>query len=201
MFQDNPNFKKLDKEIYVWENFLSPEEHQLFFDLALSISEEEWMLHVNPNEFWSGKCSHNKKEVYEISNKINRLLEPEYVIPPSAVIHRTPIGQGMHVHKDRGEEGDTEILDDYGTHTSIDYGVLVYIGDWKGGELYYPNRGIEFQPKPGSLIIHSAFEAYAHGVKPVISGKRFFYANFLSLSSKEYINPFTGLKITGALYV
>ena len=71
MFKDNPNFIKLDEEIYVWENFLSPEEHQRFFDLALSISEEEWLGHVNPNKFWSGKCSLNKKEVYEIYLKLN----------------------------------------------------------------------------------------------------------------------------------
>ena len=57
MFKDNPNFIKLDEEIYVWENFLSPEEHQRFFDLALSISEEEWLGHVNPNKFWSGKTT------------------------------------------------------------------------------------------------------------------------------------------------
>ena len=113
MFKDNPNFIKLDEEIYVWENFLSPEEHQRFFDLALSISEEEWLGHVNPNKFWSGKCSLNKKEIYEIANRINKLLEPEYVIPPSAVLSRTPIGQGMYVHKDRGEEGYTEVFNDF----------------------------------------------------------------------------------------
>jgi len=201
MFKDNPNFIKLDEEIYVWENFLSPEEHQSFFDLALSISEEEWMKHVNPNEFWSGKASNNKKQVYEISNRINKLLEPEYVIPPSAVLNRTPVGQGMYVHKDRGEEGYTEVLNDFGTCTCIDYGVLVYIGEWEGGELFYPNRNIEFKPKPGSLIVHGAGEDYAHGVKPVTSGKRFFYGNFVSPFDEEYINPFNGCKVTGPLYV
>lgn len=201
MFKDNPNFKKIDEEIFVWENFLSPEEHIMFFDLAMSITEEEWMSHVNPNAFWTGKASQNKKQVYAISNRINKILEPEYVIPPSAVLSRTPVGEGMYVHKDRGEEDYTEVLNDFGTCTCIDYGVLVYIGDWEGGELYYPNRGIEFKPKPGSLIIHGAGEDYAHGVKPVISGKRFFYGNFVSPVSEEYINPFTGLRITGPLYV
>ena len=201
MFKDNPNFIKLDEEIYVWENFLSPEEHETFFNLALSISEEEWMQHVNPNEFWTGKASQNKKEVYEISNRINKILDPEYMIPPSGVLSRTPVGQGMYVHKDRGEEDYTQMLNDFGTCTCIDYGVLVYIGDWEGGELYYPNRNIEFKPKPGSLIVHSALEEYSHGVKPVISGKRFFYGNFVSPSEEEYFNPFTNSKTTGAFYV
>lgn len=201
MFKDNPNFIKIDEEIYVWEDFLSKEETKMFFDMADSITEEEWTRHVNPNEFWNGKASTNKKEVYQICNRINKVLEPEYVIAPSAVFVRTPIGQGMYVHKDRGEEGYEDVLNDFGTCTCIDYGALVYFGDWEGGELFYPNRNIEFKPKPGSLIIHGAGEDYAHGVKPVISGKRFLYTNFVFSSDEEYINPFTGLKITGPLYV
>lgn len=202
MFKDNPGFTKLDEEIYVWEDFLSPEEHQKYFDLALSITEEEWMRHVNPNNFWTGKNSQNKKEIYKLTNKINRVLEPEYVIPPLAVLSRTPVGQGMYVHKDRGEEDyDEPFLNDLGTCTAIDYGILVYIGDWEGGELYYPNKGIEFKPKPGSLIVHGAGEDCAHGVKPCTSGKRFFYANFAAPIHVEYMNTVTGLKTTGHFYV
>jgi hypothetical protein len=201
MFKDNPNFIKIDEEIYIWENFLSKEEHKEFFDLALSISEEEWMRHINPNKFWTGKASQNKQEIYKICNKINKFLEPEYLVPPVAVLTRTPVGEGMYVHKDRNEENYEDGLNDVGISTFIDYGILVYFGDWEGGELYYPNRGIEFKPKPGSLIIHGAQEEYSHGVKPVTSGKRFFYSNFAFPAHKEYINPLTGLKTIGAIYV
>lgn len=201
MFKNNPNFLKLDEEIYVWENFLSKEEHSKFFSLANSISEEEWMSHVNPNKFWTGKSSQSKNEMYEICNRINKLLQPEYLVPPVAVLARTPVGEGMYVHKDRNEEDYKDGLNDVGISTFIEYGVLVYIGDWEGGELFYPNKNIEFKPKPGSLIIHGSGEDCSHGVKPVTSGKRFFYANFVFPAHKEYVNPLTGLKTNGPIYV
>jgi len=201
MFKDNPNFKKIDDEIYVWEDFLTPDEQKFYFDLAESVTEEEWHAHYNPNEFWNGKASENKLPIYEIGNRINKILEPEYVVPPTGVITRTPLGQGMYVHKDRGEEGYEDMLNDFGTCTCIDYGALVYFGEWEGGELYYPQRNIEFKPKAGSLIIHSALDAYEHGVKPVTAGKRYLYTNFISGHEESYINPFTQERVTGAIYV
>ena len=201
MFKDNLNFKKIDEEIFLWEKFLSLEEQKIFFEIAESVTEQEWNNHKNPNEFWNGKASLNKKEIYEIGNKINKILEPEFVIPPTGVVVRTPIGEGMYVHKDRGEEGYEDIINDFGTCTCIDYGVVVYFGNWEGGEIYYPNRNIELKLKSGDLVIHSALEEYAHGVKPVISGKRYLYSNFISKSEESYINPFTQERVTGPIYV
>ena len=148
MFKNNVGFKKIDEEIYIWENFLSKEELILFNNLANSITEKEWLQHENNNNFWNGKTSLGKKDLYLIHNKITKILSPEYVIPISHTINRTPIGQGMHVHKDRGDIGYI-LNDDLGHSHLIDYGLLLYLGEWQGGEIYYPNRGIEIKPNAG----------------------------------------------------
>ena len=109
----------------------------------------------------------NKKQIYEIGNKINKILEPEFVIPPTGVITRTPVGEGMYVHKDRGEEGYEDVINDFGTCTCIDYGVVVYFGSWEGGEIYYPNKNISLKPVPGRLICHMADYGYEHLVQNV----------------------------------
>lgn len=203
MFQNNPNFKKLHDEIYVWENFLTKEEQEHYFNLAESISEEEWQKHNdNPNPFWNGKLSQPHKSIFHLGNKINEILQPELMVPPVSILTRTPIGQGMGVHIDRGDEDlSDEYYNDFETCCHVEYGLLTYFGDWEGGELYYPDLNFKFKPKPGDLIIHSALPPYAHGVHPVTSGKRYLYANFAYSCKMEWYNPVTDQKHVGAYIV
>lgn len=200
MFKDNKNFKKIDEEIYIWENFISDKQLNFFNDIANSITEEEWLKHQNNNIFWNGKISLEKKELYLIHNKITKILSPEYVIPIKLNLNRTPLGQGMHVHKDRGDLGYIP-NDDLGHSHLIDYGLLLYFGNWENGQIYYPNRNIEIKPNAGDLIIHGALKDYEHGVKPVTSGKRFFYANFIIPSNLPYRNLITNQMHTGPYYI
>lgn len=203
MFTENPNFKKLHDQIYVWENFLTEEEQKKYYEIADSISEEEWGEHDNnPNPFWNGKLSRPHREVFLLGNKINEILQPEFMVPPVSIFTRTPIGQGMGVHIDRGDEDlSDEYFNDFETCCHVEYGLLTYFGDWEGGELYYPDLDFSFKPKPGDLIIHSALPPYAHGVHPVTSGKRYLYANFAYTCGMEWKNTITSEKHIGPYIV
>lgn len=45
--------------------------------------------------------------------------------------------------------------------------------DYIGGELYFPQHGIEFKPKSRAAYFFPGDRFYAHGVRPVMSGNRF----------------------------
>jgi hypothetical protein len=51
---------------------------------------------------------------------------------------------------------------------------LFYINDdYEGGELYFPNQGIQFKPKPGAAYFFPGDMNYIHGVTEVTSGIRY----------------------------
>ena len=105
----------------------------------------------------------------EIEFKFGRPVEPAF---PG--IRRWDEGDWQGVHAD-GEDYD-------GTPNStyvVDYGSVIYINDnYVGGEIFFPSYGIEFKPKPGTLIFFPSSKYYMHGVRKIKSGVRYTSPHF-----------------------
>jgi predicted 2-oxoglutarate/Fe(II)-dependent dioxygenase YbiX len=52
-------------------------------------------------------------------------------------------------------------------------GLFYFNDDYEGGELYFPQHGIEFKPKAGAAYFFPGDMHYTHGVRPVTAGNRF----------------------------
>jgi hypothetical protein len=51
---------------------------------------------------------------------------------------------------------------------------LFYINDdYEGGELYFPEQGIQFKPKKGAAYFFPGDRNYIHGVTEITSGTRY----------------------------
>lgn len=51
---------------------------------------------------------------------------------------------------------------------------LFYVNDdYEGGELYFPEQGIQFKPKAGSAYFFPGDKNYIHGITPIVSGERY----------------------------
>ena len=71
----------------------------------------------------------------------------------------------FHIGEEKGRPNDFPYYD----IASLFY----FNDDYEGGELYFPQHGIEFQPKPGAAYFFPGDMHYAHGVRPIKSGARF----------------------------
>lgn len=70
----------------------------------------------------------------------------------------------------------------------IEYAVLLYLNeDYQGGEIYFPEYGLEIKPEKNELIFFPGTEYYLHGVKEVVSGHRLVMQNFLTTPKLQYI--------------
>jgi len=69
-----------------------------------------------------------------------------------------------------------------GDHSApVMYGCVYYINDdFKGGELWYPNQGVEYVPEAGDLIMHPGSREYSHGVREIESGLRISAGSFIT---------------------
>jgi hypothetical protein len=85
----------------------------------------------------------------------------------------------LHIGEDRGKPNDFPYYDLSG---------LFYLNnDYEGGELYFPDHGIQFKPKAGSAYFFPGDLNYLHGVTEITSGIRYvcpFFWTILEHKSK-----------------
>jgi sarcosine oxidase delta subunit len=178
-----------DPKIFVIKNFISESEAKILVDLAVNATQEEWFKYNyterHKNDEWEDRmlmlehCSEfldkQNKIVSDtfnnIKKEIGKILKKDiYEYTGFKTIYRSATGQEMKTHSDSG------------LGPSFKYGVVLYLnGDYEGGEIFYPNIGLEFKPEAYSLVLHPAHEAYRHGVKEVSFGTRYSMTTFLKL--------------------
>jgi len=85
---------------------------------------------------------------------------------------------------------DKIFVDEYNNFSSlfIEYAALVYINDsYEGGEIYFPDHGLEIKPEPNEFICFPGNNYYRHGVKELVSGNRFVMQDFVTTPKLRYI--------------
>jgi predicted 2-oxoglutarate/Fe(II)-dependent dioxygenase YbiX len=81
----------------------------------------------------------------------------------------------LHTGPDAGKPNDFPYYDLAG---------LFYINDdYEGGELYFPNQGIQFKPKAGAAYFFPGDKNYIHGVTQIKSGIRYTVPFFWTIMS------------------
>lgn len=148
--------------------------------------------------WYADKVSPPLKSIHPLWEKASELIYPEYVMHPQGnVLIITPeMNDGMFTHSDSPGKGECHRLsqvDVWKTCCELDFGLVGYFGDFEGGEIFYVNihkdghrkDGVReedmlvIKPERGDLVIHGAFAPHAHGVKPVSSGRRYAFSNFV----------------------
>lgn len=201
MFYDNPNVEKIGHKVYIYRNFVSPENMEKINSVIKTRNVDDLRTDSSSHtiDWYYDKFTEPITELYEVWKDLNDLLLPEYCVHPCLTLISTKEGDEMYAHADSpGEDMEEELIasDVWNTCCVIHYGAIVYFGEFEGGEVYYPNLdsegnfvggakpladGNEFRVKPnaGDLIIHGAHTDTYHGVKTITSGVRYAFSNFV----------------------
>jgi hypothetical protein len=176
-------FKKIGEDIYVYENFVSKSDCEDILEEIKKIKEDEWF---NLSSELHSVSKQKLEKIKLIREKIESILEKDYFVGFNTNPVRMKAGAVWGEHSDDADFKDiVEASKQYKSEEDFDLadntqlGLIVYFNDFEGGEVYYPNQNIEYAPKSGDLLIHSAFEHCTHGVKEVISGTRYSYSNHI----------------------
>ena len=181
--------QNIDKNIILFKNFITQEESESLLTLASGAGTEEWAKYNyterDEHNEWEDRililneCSNfdkNKRLLvddifYRIKTEVGNFLKKDiYEYTGFDSIYRSIVGQEMKTHSDRG------------LGVKFKYGLVLYLNDdYEGGEIFYPNAGIELKPQACSLVMHPAHEGYRHGVKKVSAGTRYSMTSFLRL--------------------
>jgi hypothetical protein len=199
-FGDSPD------NIVTLENFMTEEE--LLRLNAFIRSNNNWDItetHYNENgtviydsNYWANRVatyptiSKGDPEIPDLIEKMVARLKVEVdkffgvdALPTSPAMVRWLPGQlqmphadkELHTGPDAGKPNDFPYYDIAG---------LFYINDdYEGGELYFPNQGIQFKPKAGAAYFFPGDMNYIHGVTEIKSGIRYTVPFFWTILSHK----------------
>lgn len=161
----HPNATFLDEDICLIKDFLPEELAVKLLEVVNTTPAEDWNKVIKPGSGqWQSSVLPFDGEVAKEVSKLTEAIfkDKPYTLRCEFIRRRLP-GAGLIVHHDN-------LVD-----ASVEYGLVYYLDDdYVGGEIYYPHRNVEYKPVKNSLVIHSATEPYAHGVKEVSAGTRHF---------------------------
>lgn len=176
------------------ENFLTTEERERLINFALNNKIwDQTETHVDEDglvlydaDIWKDRvCTYNSlmasdPTILELINSMIARLKVEVdkffnvdAKETGPAIVRWPVGARQEPHADK--EFHTGI--EQGRPNDFPWydlaGLFYFNDDYEGGELYFPQHGIEFKPKAGAAYFFPGDRFYTHGVRPVKSGNRF----------------------------
>lgn len=176
-------------KIFLFENFLTQKEINIFYNIAVLASENMWDVDTKEEDSWYKNRVLKIKEMnlvyntykdyfYEVEQRYKKLFNEEvdpgnFDFIDNKAIYRAESEDDMPPHFD------------WAGNNMVRYGIVIYINDnYSGGEIYYPKLNITIKPKKGSMVIHPSTIQYMHGVKKVNYGTRYSMANFVIENNK-----------------
>jgi len=207
MFYDDPRCVQIAPRIYKFENIIPKDIYDPLFAVASKFERGEQPNLWSVRDWYSDKMTPPFMETFPLWKFMSSLIAPEIVIHPVRNMMLTmPGDEGMFVHSDSPGKGNCHMLmeiDQWTTCCELEYGMIAYLGEFEGGELYYPNinpDGTEktgdmridekklaepclvVSVKPGDIVLHGACTPYDHGTKPTTSGIRYAFSTFALLA-------------------
>lgn len=168
--------KKIGEDIYVVNNFLDEDECDQYYGIVSSLPENRW----------HNKHSDNVNEVEGLRLKLRDFFIDEYMIGETLFFGRLKNGESHGRHSDNHDFLDLRKASEslkpgqkYNLVPNNIYGIVVYLNDFDGGELFYSYQNITYKPQKGDLVFHSAEDHCIHEVLNVKSEIRYVHPNFL----------------------
>ncbi len=191
----NENYVMIEENIHAIKKFITEEEH-LFFDSIISNSaQDDW---IGDGEgvgrsWWYKRMmpftdeQKSNTNVFNLTNRLISLLdEPTLVLDAGnklGAIHRLFPGEGMFEHCDNPIYENYELTHHHSdfVNLGLQYAITIYLNDFEGGEVYYPNLGLSYKPEKGDILLHPGTKKYTHGVKNVTGNSvRYIITTFIN---------------------
>jgi hypothetical protein len=179
-------FEKLGDDIYVYHNFVTEEECNSILDIAVSLSEDQWVGRFSTAGEGHKTSNRSIDQLVPIKKRLSDKLEDGIHLAENISIVRMKKGATWGLHSDNHDFLDIINAsknyvegEEYTLEKNNIWGLVMYFNDFDGGCLFYPNQGIEYQPKKGDLVIHSSEEHCLHGVNELKSDVRYSHSNNL----------------------
>lgn len=215
MFYDDPRCIKLSDRVFKFENIIPEDIYNKIIEKTKTFEKGKSFNPWSIRDWYEDRMSPSLVELHDLWEFMSELIYPELVAHPVMTMMVTDnTDEGMFIHTDSPGKGNCNMLveiDTWQTCCELEYGMIAYLGEYTGGELYYPNINPDGTVKPrleptsnehyeiiwaerlqepclvvptkaGDVIFHGAAAPYDHGTKPTLTGTRYAFSNFILLA-------------------
>lgn len=197
------------EDIIVVHNFITEEENQMLLDYEKYLDENGlWDVgdkKGDPNGQWTNRFlgtfslrmaekgfgKPKDLQIYnllvDIRNRIAKQIVESYnldfpVYPDSLNLIKWPHGYIQPAHSD---------FENYGGEPHVynwrEIGCVLYLNDnFNGGEIHFPQHGVQIPVKPGMLAFFPGDVHHSHGVNRVLNGTRYTVSSFWTQHEKYW---------------
>jgi hypothetical protein len=176
----------LGTDIHVYPNFISEEERIEILKDIISIPEEKWVGHFNEGSQGAETAHALIEKFIPINKRLSEILDDGVYLGSSLAATRMKRGWVGPHHTDNFDfldviEASKNLSneDDFDIAENSIAGLIMYLNDFEGGEIYYSNQDVTYYPKAGDLVIHSSQEHCRHQVQKVLSDIRYSHSSHL----------------------
>lgn len=174
-----PLVELVKDHLWEYENFLTDKEVKAIMAAINESEESDWFSEDLPeyDQHHAGKTLPTEGELERLIKKIdvrvaNLFTNTSYMVNIGSIVRGSSRFSPVGFHRDNEDQN----MED-NRNAENKYGILMYLNnDFDGGEICYPELGIEYKPKPGVLLIH--YSGNLHGVNPITSGTRYSMTSF-----------------------
>lgn len=180
MFDKIQGFTEIEKNIYVYKNFVLEDELIEINNKLDSLNDDEWFKSTegSPDE------SPELDVLRPVLDRLVALMPEGFSVFPHTGVNRLNQGGFWGTHSDNADFIEIRELSKsllpgqpFELVDNIVYGIVIYFNKFEGGDLFYTKKNLSFHPYPGDLVIHGAEEDCEHRVTEVLSEKRYSYSN------------------------
>lgn len=178
-FRNNPNVEQIHEYLFIYKNFLDKKTIEKYTNILDNLPEESWH-QKNSSGFWEDKASPELIE-NDIHKPILNLLDPIFWTYKVPNFYRLKEGQFAPLQNKDLYYGNN------GQRIIAHYKIALYLGNFEGGEICFPDISFEYKPNPGDLILFKIHQNLEHYTKPVISGNRYTYADLAIYNLRHFM--------------
>lgn len=170
----------ISNNIFVYKNFVSQDILDNINKEIESFTDDSWTITNAENH----QRSIDMKSLLPVIEKIKLIVPKDMFINKNLSINKLSKGHSWGEHSDNADFLKNRELakliksgEPYDYAENIVFGLVFYINNFDGGELFYVNKNIKFKPEAGDLVIHGAEDDCRHKVLEVLSDFRYSYSN------------------------
>ena len=170
--------KEINTGIYSWKNYVPQSTLDYYQNLLNNLSEDSWYIHCNVDagdisgKFLDGKLSFDIVERPFLNELIDLFGPDKMWIYCHGNFLRLKTGEGSG-----REDSYTKILSGYAPF--IQKKIAIYMSEFSGGEIVFPEINFEYKPEAGELLVFDIDIKLDHYTKPVTSGTRYVYMDYV----------------------
>jgi hypothetical protein len=177
-----------EKNVYVVDNFLSNEEHQVLSNFVNNPDQVSWI-----KEPWTTERTREDsipEDTLKLLKKIFETARSKCMNYYDIEVSDAFLSQYLLTKWSSGSKMQPHVDTDAQKHQHIV--CMYYINDdYEGGEIIFPDYNLSIKPKSNSLIMFPGNENYIHGVLEVSRGFRYTFPMRFAFAGSTFLGPTT----------